>query len=86
MKYVTKINKQIKFTYLYIILFIIFTGIFLAIFLFQYLAYSSINQPVKNNKSIYMESDFYNVWNYLNIIELLWGMYFLRDTCKKLLI
>jgi hypothetical protein len=63
---------------LYIPLFIILTIGLIALFLFQHAAFSS-RHPSSNNFFDFISS---GLLCWLNLIELIWGLQFLRDTCS----
>lgn len=69
-------------TLLYIPLFILATFGFIALILFQYLSFSSHKQIYMNPNDIYWNGSSLTIWNMLNGVELLWGIFILRDSCK----
>jgi len=64
--------------FLYIPLFIILTIGLVALFLFQHAAFSS-KHPSSNNFFNFISS---GLLCWLNLIEFVWGLQFLRDTCR----
>lgn len=61
-----------------ILIWIIFTGGLIAIILFQQLSFSYYNR--KNNNLYDLSNP--GIWGILNIIEYIWGLRFLKDSCS----
>lgn len=70
-------------TILYIPLFIIITFAFIALIIFQYLSYSASKDVYVNPGDIYWNGSNLTLWNFLNGVELLWGIFILRDSCNS---
>lgn len=72
--------------FLYIPIFILLTIGLIVLCLFQYLAYSSSSDPKPQDDNIYLHIWANPVLTILNIIEFIWGMQFLKDSCNYLFI
>ena len=68
--------------FLYIPVFLILSVGLLVLCLFQYLCFSSKNEPVISEGDIFLHLKRNVPLTILTIIELVWGMQFLKDTCK----
>lgn len=71
---------------MYIPLFLILTFGFLVLIVWQFIAFGTANYPTFERSNIYYHSGHNIFLQVLNVIELIWGMQFLRDACKYLLI
>lgn len=67
-------------TLIYIPIFIITTFGFIALIIFQYLSFSASNGIYTSSNDIYWNSSRFSLWNILNGVELLWGIFILRDS------
>lgn len=72
--------------FLYIPIFILLTIGLIVLCLFQYLVYSSSSDPKPQDDDIYLHIWANPVLTILNIIEFIWGMQFLKDSCNYLFI
>lgn len=79
--YARRFNLDVPFGYLYILIFLVLTVGLFALFIFQHCAFSS---KVHSNGNFF---DFSNpgFLGVLNILELIWGLQFLRDACINLI-
>jgi hypothetical protein len=68
----------------YIFMYIMLSLLLIVLFTFQYMAFSSVNPLVKDTADIFWQTSAWNFWNVLNILQLIWGISFLRDSCKCL--
>ena len=73
-------RKPINFVFIPI--FLALTVGLIVLCLFEYLAVSSSGEPVKQEDDIYLHSKGSKVLTALIIIECIWGMQFLKDTCN----
>lgn len=73
-------KKPINFVFIPI--FLALTVGLIVLCLFEYLAVSSNGEPVKEKGDIYLHSKGSNILTALIIIEFIWGMQFLKDTCN----
>jgi hypothetical protein len=55
---------------------------FLVLIGWQFIAFGTANYPIFERSSIYYHSYHNIVLQVLNVIELIWGLQFLRDACK----
>jgi hypothetical protein len=67
-------------------IFIILTLGLIVLVFFQHLAFISSSEPTKTDNDIYLKLQPSFIWELLNIIEFLWGLQFLKDSCKIFLI
>lgn len=78
--------KATRSTYLVILVYLVlFTG-FVALFVFQFLAFFSLGEPVFSVASPYYELRStlrMGVLQLLNIVEIYWGLHFLREACNR---
>jgi hypothetical protein len=78
--------KSKVMTFLYILLFMVLTFVFGILIVFQYLAFSSVAAPSFNKDQLYEQLS-RNFWFMAPlVIETLWGLSFLRDACKYVII
>ncbi len=71
-----------EFTFFYIPIFLLLACGFLALIWFQNMAFQS-SFAANNDRWNYANA---GVLSFLNLIELIWGLQFLRDACKSLFI
>jgi H+/Cl- antiporter ClcA len=76
--YARRLLAERSSTFVYIPIFILLTAIAFALFLLQHLAFSSKGHSNNN----YFDFSNPGVLGWLNIIEFLWILQFLRDSCK----
>lgn len=76
---------QSPFVFAYIPMYIFLSLLLIVLFTFQYMAFSSINPLVKDPNDIFWQTSAWNFWNVLNILQMVWGISFLRDSCKYLI-
>lgn len=74
--------SQSPWVFAYILLYILFSLVLIALIAFQYLAFSSANQLEMLPHDIYWQTTSWTWWNILNIIQAIWAISFLRDSCK----
>lgn len=82
LKYTTRFLADSFCVYFYIPLFLLLTILALLLFFWQYVAFSTAGKPYTVQGDIYWR----NQWSFfqiLNIIQLLWGLQFLRDSCNS---
>ena len=77
--------RECYLVYLYIPLFLILTIGFLVLICWQFIAFGTANYPTFERTKIYYHSGHNIFLQVLNVIELIWGLQFLRDACKILL-
>ena len=68
--------------FLYIPLFLIATIAFLILIVWQFIAFGTAYKPTFEASNIYYHSTHNWFLQVLNVIELIWGIQFLRDSCK----
>lgn len=78
--------KESYLVYFYIPLFLVFTILFLILIIWQFIAFGTANYPTFERNTIYYHSGHNIFLQILNVIELLWGLQFLRDACNFLLL
>lgn len=78
--------RESYLVYLYIPLFLVFTIGFLVLITWQFIAFGTANPPTFQVNNIYYHSAHNILLQVLNVIELIWGMQFLRDACNLLFI
>ena len=74
--------KESYFVYLYIPLFMALTIGFLILIGWQFIAFGTANYPTFERSNVYYRSGHNIFLQVLNVIELIWGMQFLRDACS----
>lgn len=82
----TKFLSEKCVTFGYIIIWIIFTLLLIVLCVFQHLAYHSNSAPIQQEGDIYLKLSASPVLIALNIIEFIWGLQFLKDSCNFRLI
>ena len=75
--YTRRFLYECPYTYLYIPLYLLFRIGLFSLFIFQHLAFSSV-QSKDHNFFDYSNPGFLG---FLNLIELIWGIQFLKDSC-----
>lgn len=84
--YAASFIRQKAINVIFIPIFLLLTVGLIVLCMFQYLAYSSNADPVKQDDDIYLKNWAHPLLTILNIIEFIWGMQFLKDSCKYHLI
>jgi hypothetical protein len=75
--------KETPLVLAYIPLFLLLTAGLVVLFVWQYIAFGTFHEPFLNHKQdMYYSSGTNWPLQILNIIELIWGLQFLRDACK----
>ena len=80
--YATHFLSSNCIVFVYIPVFIILTIGLIVLCTFQHLAFASHYEPIPVDNDVYLRSDPITVLEILNIIEFIWGLQFLKDTCK----
>ena len=76
--------KETVLVFAYIPLFLLLTAGLVVLFVWQYVAFGTFYEPTLANKGdLYYTSGMNWVLQALNLIELFWGLQFLRDSCKN---
>lgn len=70
----------------FIFLFLFFTSGLIALCLFQHLAFLTNHTPVAKENDIYLDSTMNVALFILNLLEFIWGLQFLKDSCKSIII
>lgn len=83
LNYAAVFLSQKPINFIFIPIFLLLTVGLIILCLFQYLAYSSNSEPVKRDNDIYLHSQINPALTILNIIEFIWGMQFLKDSCNN---
>ena len=84
-KYATRFLADSFCVYFYLPLFLLATLVLLLLFLWQYVAFSTANPPYRVADDIYWRASGNTFLQVLNVLELIWGLQFLRDSCNRLL-
>lgn len=75
--------KETPAVFAYIPLFLILTAGLVVLFVWQYVAFGTFSDPyLKNPNDFYFSSGMSIALEILNLIELIWGLQFLRDACN----
>jgi len=82
LEYSTRMVRQNCFMLAWILLFLLFSFGLLALTIFEYLAFSSRPEPILESDDIYWNAQPINFGIILVFIQFIWGLSFLRDTCK----
>lgn len=82
-KYATRFLADSFCVYFYLPLFLLATLLLLLLFMWQYVAFSTSGTPYRVAGDIYWRASGNTFLQVLNVIELIWGLQFLRDSCKK---
>lgn len=69
-----------------IFVFVALTAGLITLCLFQHLSYISHNTPIKVSNSVYLQLQPIYALFVLNLIEFIWGLQFLKDTCTSKII
>jgi hypothetical protein len=77
----TKYLRERCLSFAYILLFIVLTFGLLVLIIFQHLAYLSHSETYVDSKDVYLQLNYNIVLLVLNIVELIWGIQFLKDSC-----
>lgn len=86
MRHANQFLKETFAVYLYIPLFIVLTIGLLILITWQFIAFGTAYPPEFSLGEIYYKSKHIVFLQVLNIIELIWGLQFLRDSCNTLFI
>jgi hypothetical protein len=78
----TKLAKEKFSYYLFTLLFIIFTVGLIVLCLFQHLAFLSHSDPSPSSGDIFLKLTTNIPLFILNFVEFIWGLQFLKDSCK----
>ena len=84
LSYASKFLGERPVNFIYIPIFLALTIGLLILCVFQYLAYSSHSPPEPQDNDIYLHNKANPILTILNIIEFIWGMQFLKDSCSSL--
>lgn len=79
--YAAKFLGERPINFIYIPIFLLLTVGLIILCVFQYLAYSSNSDPEPRDDDIYLHTRPNPILTILNIIEFIWGMQFLKDSC-----
>ena len=74
------IQKPANFVFIPIFM-LLFLGL-IVLCLFQYLAFSSHDDPYKKDGDIYLQGSRNTILTILTIVQFIWGAQFLKDTCN----
>ena len=74
--------KESYFVYLYIPFFLFLTIGFLILIGWQFIAFGTANYPTFDRSGVYYRSEHCIFLQVLNVIQLIWGLQFLRDACN----
>lgn len=80
--YAKKFLFERPITFLYIPVFILFTIGLIALFVWQHCCFSSVFGGSNN----FFNFNNGGIWGILNILQFIWGLRFLRDACKFIVI
>jgi hypothetical protein len=84
-KYATRFLADSFCVYFYIPMFLIMTIGLITLCVWQYVAFSTAYPPFRVQDDIYWRASGSTFFQVLNVIELIWGLQFLRDSCKYML-
>jgi hypothetical protein len=82
----TRLAKERVSYYLFVLLFIVMTAGLIVLCLFQHLAFLSSSEPLPTEGDLFLKLKPNTLLFVLNIIEFIWGLQFLKDSCKTCLI
>ena len=82
----TRFLGQSLLTLSYIPLFVVLSVVFVGVITFQYLSFGSSKFIHINPNDIYWNGSSATLWNLFNLVEFLWGIFILRDSCNQPLI
>lgn len=82
-KYATRFLADSFCVYMYLPAFLLATVLLLLLFMWQYVAFSTANEPYRRNDDIYWKASSNTFLQVLNVVELIWGLQFLRDSCTS---
>lgn len=83
MQNANQILKERFLNFFYIPVFLILSFGLVVLCVWQYIAFGTINSPYLFAGDLYYTSGQNMFLQILNVIEFVWGIQFLRDTCKK---
>ena len=78
LQYGTQFLMEKPINFIYIPIFLLLTAGLFALIMFQHISFSYL---ISWNNNLFDLSN-PGIWGILNIIELLWGLRFLKDACK----
>lgn len=81
LSYASKFLAQKPINFIFIPIFIILLLGLIVLCLFQYLAFSSNAEPKTTDGDIYLQLTRNTVLTILTVIEFIWGIQFLKDSC-----
>ena len=85
LKYAGEFLSERCGNFLYIPFFIVLTIGLIVLCVFQYLAFTSNDDPVPKEGDVYLHSSANAALTILTVIEFIWGLQFLKDACNILI-
>jgi hypothetical protein len=77
----TRLAKERVSYYFFVLLFILMTAGLIVLCLFQHLAFLSSSEPLPTEGDLFLKLTPNTILFVLNIIEFIWGLQFLKDSC-----